>query len=483
MNPRTGIVWFRNDLRLTDNPSLVTALSENDVVIPVFIWDASAEGDWPPGAASRWWLHQSLKELDDSLRELQSRLVLRSGDSSKELKTLCSETGATSVYFNRRYEPAIARNDERLIKALATNGTKVCSFKANLLLEPNELANKTGQPFKVFTAFWRAGLNKVSVEVPLPPPKTLKAPKHWPASLLLTDLGLEPKINWAEGFKPAWAPGENGARTNLELFISDSADSYSDGRNRPDQAGTSRLSPHLHFGEISPRQIWNALKTKAVKSHNTKWQQDQFVTELGWREFAYHSLFHFPHTPKQPLRREFAHFPWRSDPDHLRAWQRGKTGYPLVDAGMRELWTTGWMHNRVRMVVGSFLVKNLLQPWQSGAEWFWDTLVDADLANNTLGWQWIAGCGADAAPFFRIFNPVAQGEKFDPNGDYISKWVPELRHMPAKWIHCPSKAPEEVLRAAKVVIDETYPGPIISHQISREVALEAFARMRQKKLG
>lgn len=483
MNPRVGMVWFRSDLRLADNPALVAALSENEVVLPVFIWDMSAEGDWPPGAASRWWLHQSLTDLDASLRNLHSRLVVRKGDSSSELQHLCSATGAASVYFNRRYEPAIAHRDEKLINDLAAAGINARSFKANLLLEPSEIANKGGQPFKVFTAFWRAALAKLSIEAPVPGSKALKPAKRWPVSLPLVELGLEPKIKWAEGFKPVWTPGENGAQANLKRFLGTAADKYSEGRNRPDQIGTSRLSPHLHFGEVSPRQVWHALKTKAQKADRLNWQQDQFVTELGWREFAHHSLFHFPHTPKQPLRSEFADFPWRSDPELLRAWQRGRTGYPLVDAGMRELWTTGWMHNRVRMVVGSFLVKNLLQPWQSGAEWFWDTLVDADLANNTLGWQWIAGCGADAAPFFRIFNPTAQGEKFDPTGDYVKKWVPELRNLPAKWIHCPSKAPADVLRAANVIIDETYPAPIISHHISREVALEAFARMRQKKRG
>jgi len=290
---------------------------------------------------------------------------------------------------------------------------------------------------------------------------------------------LGPKLNWIAGLRAAWKPGSAGAEAELKRFLRDGLLTYPEGRNRPDLPGTSRLSPHLHFGEISPRQVWHAVKRSAESKSVSAavWRDWQFLTELGWREFAHHLLFHFPHTPEQPLRPEFARFPWRKNPVWLRAWQRGQTGYPFVDAGMRELWATGWMHNRVRMVAASFLVKNLLLPWQDGARWFWDTLVDADLANNTLGWQWTAGCGADAAPFFRIFNPVSQGDKFDPEGAYVRRWVPELARLPSTWIHHPWQAPPTALAAAGIELGRTYPRPIVSHLVSRELALEAYRRI------
>ena len=295
-------------------------------------------------------------------------------------------------------------------------------------------------------------------------------------SVVLDELELEPKIKWAGGMCAVWQPGEVGAREQLKRFIAAAFENYSEERNRPDHVGTSRLSPHLHFGEISPRQIWHALRRSAGSPG--AWRNSQFLAEVGWREFAHHLLFHYPHTPTEPLRAEFKIFPWRENAEWLKAWQRGQTGVPLVDAGMRELWTTGWMHNRVRMIAASFLVKNLLLSWQDGARWFWDTLVDADLAQNTLGWQWTAGCGADAAPYFRIFNPVSQGEKFDPNGDYVRRWVPELANLPARWIHQPWAAPAAELTRAGIAPGITYPEPIVSLGISREVALEAYAKMR-----
>jgi deoxyribodipyrimidine photo-lyase len=296
-------------------------------------------------------------------------------------------------------------------------------------------------------------------------------------------LELEPRIDWAAGFRAAWTPGEAGAQANLETFVRAILLNYDASRNQPAQPGTSRLSPHLHFGEISPRQIWQAVKFHALEAGvpKTHWSRWQFLAEVGWREFAHHLLFHFPHTVTEPLRAEFKRFPWREDSAALRAWQRGRTGYPFVDAGMRELWATGWMHNRVRMVVASFLVKDLLLPWQAGARWFWDTLVDADLAQNTLGWQWTAGCGADAAPYFRVFNPVGQGEKFDPQGDYVRRWCPELARLPAEWIHQPWAAPAAVLDQAGVRLGENYPPPIVSHAIAREVALEAYAQLKAAK--
>jgi deoxyribodipyrimidine photo-lyase len=299
----------------------------------------------------------------------------------------------------------------------------------------------------------------------------------------LSAFKLEPQINWTEGIAGAWEPGEDGAKSALGRFSVSTLFVYTDSRNRPDQVGTSRLSPHLHFGEISPRQVLAAVAKAATAKgvSEMSWRAWQFVTELGWREFAYHLLFHFPQTPLEPLRPEFSRMAWHTNSKALRAWQRGRTGYPIVDAGMRELWTTGWMHNRVRMIVASFLVKDLLLPWQDGAKWFWDTLVDADLANNTLGWQWSAGCGADAAPFFRIFNPVSQGEKFDAAGDYVRKWVPEIAKLGDEWIHQPWKAPEDVLLKAGIRLGSDYPEPIVIHAIAREVALEAFQQLRKRE--
>jgi deoxyribodipyrimidine photo-lyase len=299
----------------------------------------------------------------------------------------------------------------------------------------------------------------------------------------LEELGLEPKINWAEGFRTVWQPGETGASSKLNRFLAEAFDNYPEQRNRPDLAGTSRLSPHLHFGEVSPRQVWHGLARLASKRGvaSDKWRGSQFLAEIGWREFAHHLLFHFPNTPTEPLRADFKNFPWRKNEAWLRAWQTGRTGFPIVDAGMRELWATGWMHNRVRMIVASFLVKDLLMAWQEGARWFWDTLVDADLAQNTLGWQWTAGCGADAAPYFRVFNPVSQGEKFDPHGDYVRRWCPELSRLPDQWLHRSWEASPEILSKTGVVLGRNYPEPIVSHAIAREVALEAYQQTRMQR--
>jgi deoxyribodipyrimidine photo-lyase len=424
----TSIVWFRLDLRLADNPALDAAVQRGGPVVPVFIWAPDEEGDWPPGAASRWWLHQSLEKFDAALRERGSRLIIRRGPSLAALRTLIKETGAETVFWNRRYEPALIERDKAVKAAVPAE-----SFNSALLYEPWEL-----KPYKVFTPFWRACGTLAEPPEPRPAPRALPAPAKWPASLKLDELKLLPKINWADGFREVWQPGEDGARAQLKRFAAGPVARYASDRDRPDLVGTSRLSPHLHFGEVSPRQVWHAA-TRA-----------EYRRQLGWREFAHHLLFHFPQTPTVPLRPDFEKFPWSKDGAGLEEWKRGRTGFPLVDAGMRELWTTGWMHNRVRMVTASFLVKDLLIPWQEGARWFWDTLVDADLANNTLGWQWVAGCGADAAPFFRIFNPAMQAEKFDPQGAYVRRWVP---------------APV---------------APIVDHGAARERALEALAKISRR---
>lgn len=472
----TSLVWFRLDLRLADNPALLAAVQRGGAVAPVFIWAPEEEGDWPPGAASRWWLHQSLAALARRLDRLGARLILRRGPTLATLRALVAETGAGAVFWNRRYEPAVINRDATVQEALREDGCDAASFNAALLHEPWTIANRAGRPFQVFTPFWRTCLAAVAPPEPLAAPARLRSPGRWPKSLALAQLELAPRPDWAAGLRPAWAPGETGAARQLARLTATIFPVYADQRNRPDRPGSSRLSPHLHFGEISPRQVWHALRQAFPAS---AWRSSQFVAEIGWREFAHHLLFHFPRTPVEPLRAGFARFPWRTDADWLRAWRRGRTGYPLVDAGMRELWTTGWMHNRVRMVVASFLVKHLLSRWQDGARWFWDTLVDADLASNTLGWQWTAGCGADAAPFFRVFNPVSQGETFDPAGDYVRRWVPELAALPARWIHQPWRAPSDILRAAGVRLGTQYPAPLVSHTIAREVALAAYAKCRR----
>jgi len=337
-----------------------------------------------------------------------------------------------------------------------------------------------GKPFQVYTPFWKRCLALPDPAAPLPAPKAIAAPARRPASLALDALGLEPLIPWAEGFRSVWRPGEAGAAAALDRFLAQAFDAYPERRDRPDTVGTSRLSPHLHFGEISPRQIWHAVKTAAAARGlpEARWRESRFLAELGWREFSHQLLCHFPHTPERPLRREFEAFPWRDDAARLRAWQKGRTDFPIVDAGMRELWATGWMHNRVRMIVASFLTKDLLLPWQTGARWFWDTLVDADLAQNTLGWQWTSGCGADAAPYFRVFNPTSQGERYDPNGDCVRRWCPELAKLPAEWIHRPDQAPAPVLRAAGVEPGRNYPQPIADHAAARVAALRAFASIK-----
>jgi deoxyribodipyrimidine photo-lyase len=460
----TTIVWFRQDLRLADNPALHAAVERGEPVVPVYIWAPEDEGEWPPGAASRWWLHQSLQALDTSLRERGSRLVLAAGSTADVLAKLVGQTKATAVYWNRRYEPAAMACSVNVEKALARAKVVVATFNGSLLAEPPDVLNLSGKPYRVYTPYRRRLLRDLRPGVLLGAPSKLAAPKQWPRGETLQSLGLMPKIRWYDQLAQTWEPGEVGAQKRLKRFLGHALGAYRQDRDRPAVRGTSGLSPHLHFGEIGPRQIWHALGPKGRTS--------TFLHELVWREFAYHLLFHFPQTVTHPLRPEFAKFPWRKNAKHLRAWQQGRTGVPLVDAGMRELWVTGVMHNRVRMIVGSFLVKNLLQPWQEGARWFWDTLVDADLASNTLNWQWVAGSGADAAPYFRIFNPVTQGERFDAEGDYVRRWVPEVAGFGNHSIHGPWRESRR----------NKQPGakPIVDLQKSREAALDAYADMRRR---
>ena len=456
---------------------------QRGAVLPVYILDDAGEGRWPMGGASRWWLHHSLAALDASLRERGSRLVIARGESGAVLAQLVAQTKADAVYWNRRYEPAVIARDAAIKTQLAAVGVEAKSFNGAVLHEPHTVKNKSGNPFQVFTPYWKHCLTlDVAAPVKLPA-GALAAPAKWPASLALAELALLPTIKWDAGFTAMWQPGEDGAAKRLKKFVSGAMGGYADDRNLPDRDGTSALSPHLHFGEISPRQVWAAVKALSAESgvFPPSRGAQVFLSEVGWREFAHHLLFHFPHTAEAPLRAEFAAFPWRKDAAQLKAWQRGQTGYPIVDAGMRQLWTTGWMHNRVRMIVASFLVKHLRLSWQDGAAWFWDTLVDADLAANTLGWQWSAGCGADAAPYFRIFNPILQGPKFDVNGDYVRRWVPELAKLPTELIHAPWEAAPLELRAAGVVLGQTYPKPIVDHAEARAGALAALESIRKAR--
>jgi deoxyribodipyrimidine photo-lyase len=475
------LLWLRQDLRLDDNPALAAALSGGGTVVPVFLFAPAEEGDWGPGGASRWWLHQSLKNLAADLEQRGSRLCLRGTDDSlAELLRLARECGAQRVVWNRRYEPAIRARDQAVKTALRAAGLTAESSNGALLHEPWSVATRAGTPFQVFTPFWRHCLSLPDPAEPLPAPSQLPAPPTWPAGVSLGSLGLLPHPDWAAGLRDAWTPGAAGAHSRLRHFLDAAFADYARRRDRPDLAATSRLSPHLHFGEIGPRRIWHATRAlAAAHGDESTWRRSQFLTELGWREFGHHLLYHFPDTPLLPLRGEFARFPWKSSTEALRRWQRGQTGFPIVDAGMRELWHTGWMHNRVRMIAGSFLVKDLLIAWQEGARWFWDTLVDADLASNTLGWQWVAGCGADAAPYFRVFNPVLQGAKFDPDGAYVKRWIPELSGLPAEWIHQPWAAPPAVLQAAGLQLGGDYPAPCVDHALARNEALAALAHIKK----
>jgi deoxyribodipyrimidine photo-lyase len=478
---KPSLVWFRQDLRLGDNPALRAAATRGEAVVPVYIWSPEDEGEWPPGAASRWWLHHALLDLDQSLRRCGSRLIIRGGPAVETLTALARETRAEAVFWNHRYEPAAIRVEREVQDSLDKLGISTGGFHGNLLFDPRETLNRQGSAFQVFTPYWKHCLSRPEPEPPEPAPDQLGRPSKWPASLRPGDLHLLPEIDWASGIADSWTPGERAGSDRLAEFAKNALADYSTGRDYPEPTGTSRLSPYLHWGHISPRQVWHAVRRATRRrSPQVAAQAAAYLRQLGWREFAHHLLVHFPHTPEEPLRKAFTRFPWAGSQTDLKAWQCGRTGYPLVDAGMRELWHTGWMHNRVRMVVASFLVKHLLVPWQEGARWFWDTLVDADLANNTLGWQWCAGCGADAAPYFRIFNPVLQGEKFDPQGNYIHRWVPELAKLPAPLIHRPWRAKPEQLAAAGVELGRTYPTPIVDHAEARRRALGAYQQFKGK---
>jgi len=470
---KPSIVWFRQDLRLEDQPALTAAIQKGGPVIPLFIWAPEEEGDWPLGPASCWWIHYSLQNLEKDLQSLGLKLIVRQHASLKVLQDIIQQTGADSVFWNRRYEPYIIQRDAFIKAELQKQGIKAQSFNGNLLFEPWTVLNKQKKPFQVFTPFWKHCLTLEEPEAPLKKPTHALGDSSTIDSSPIQSLGLLPSVRWDAGLEDHWKPGEMGAHIHLKENLEKVIGHYEEQRNRPDIKGTTELSPYLCHGELSVRSIWHAVKHKFGQNEGA----NAYLRQVMWREFAYHLLYHFPHTPMEPLSPRFASFPWKKNYQHLRAWQKGQTGYPIVDAGIRQLWHTGWMHNRVRLIVGSFLVKDLLIPWQEGEKWFWETLVDADLANNTLGWQWIAGCGADAAPYFRIFNPMTQGEKFDETGDYVRRWVPEIAALPNKYLQKPWEAPEDILRQAGITLGITYPKPMVDHAMAREKALEAFAKI------
>ena len=439
----------------------------------MYILDDKNAGDWAMGGASRWWLHHALESLN---KALNGKLNIFQGEPQAILSKLVEETSAQTVVWNRCYEPWRIARDGDIKTALKDADIEVESFNGSLLWEPWQVLKKDQTPYKVFTPYYRRGcLSKVAPRKPLAVPSKISILNVSKDSLSLSDLGLLPTIKWDAQMQARWDISETAAQDRLDDFVMAELEDYREGRNFPDKANVSRLSPYLHFGQISSNTAWHRAADAAAIINNED-SLDTFLSELGWREFSYYLLYHFPQLPTKNLQVRFNVFPWASNTEKdLRAWQQGKTGYPLVDAGMRELYSTGYMHNRVRMVVGSFLVKNLLVHWHEGERWFWDCLVDADLASNSAGWQWIAGCGADAAPFFRIFNPITQSEKFDKQGEYIRRYVTELADMPAKYIHAPWLAPAEILAAAGVEIGINYPEPVMDIKESRERALAAFA--------
>ncbi|WP_117168199.1 cryptochrome/photolyase family protein [Paraliobacillus sediminis] len=485
MLEKTVIVWFRKDLRLQDNLALYEATKENNVIL-VYI-HAPDEEDMGMGSAELWWLHHSLKALQEELQNYHVPLILRKGSSQEVLQQIIKETNAAALYFTKRYEPQISERDQQISNLLTKQGIDVQSFHSNLLFTPGTVRNKQGNVYKVFTPFWKQARQQV-VEKPVPKPKhiTSKLPSDFAVGQL-DELGLLSAYPWSDKFNRYWNPGEKGAYTKWRDFSQDAIEHYDDQRDIPSKEGVSKLSPHLAWGEISTRSMWYQSKEKLDLVSNEEGEGDRYkqiesyLRQVVWRDFAYHQLVSYPHVINQPLKDAFRAFPWLKNTEALERWKSGMTGYPLIDAGMRELWETGWMHNRIRMITASFLVKHLLIHWLEGAAWFRDTLVDHDLANNTMGWQWVAGSGYDASPYFRVFNPILQGEKFDKDGDYVRKWVPEIADLPNKYIFSPWTAPEKVLTQLGIKLGQTYPDRIVDHKAARERALMAYYEMKEIK--
>lgn len=475
---RPVIVWFRRDLRIADNPALAEAVSTGAPVVPLYIHDDRLDGR-PMGAASRWWLDKSLRALATSLNDRGVSLLFRSGDAESVLRSVVEDTGAQAVYMNRMFEPAPWERDAEIAHGLKADDVTCRGFNGSLLARPGSVRTGQDAPYKVFTPFLKALLDVAEEPPAQEGPRNLEGVKGL-NSESVDDWALHPTgPDWSGGFD--WTPGENGAREALSEFLAGPLKTYGDGRDVPGEDGTSRLSPHLHFGEISPWRAVRAARQAAEEGRVSGKQAEKFVSEVGWREFSAHLLYQFPYMAERAFRPEFDAMAWRDDTKGLEAWKRGMTGYPIVDAGMRQLWATGWMHNRVRMIVASFLIKDLLIDWREGEAWFWDTLVDADMGNNIQNWQWVAGSGADAAPYFRIFNPVTQGEKFDGDGKYVRRWVPELGRLSDRWIHAPWNAPREVLGAAGIRLGRDYPAPIVDHADARKRALDALEDIKSAR--
>jgi deoxyribodipyrimidine photo-lyase len=474
-----AIVWFRDDLRLADNPALAAAHASGKPLVLLYVLDETSPGVRPLGGAAKWWLDKSLRAFGDAIAKKGGRLILRRGQAEAEIASLLRETGADAVYWNRRYGAA-RETDARIKKALQGRGVEAHSFNGALLVEPMDLKNGSGEPYKVFTPFWRALQQAIALPPVSPEPRQLGSCGEV-KSAAVADWALHPAApDWSEGLARTWTPGEAGARKRLRDFLKDEINGYAGNRDLPALDCSSHLSPHLHFGEISPAQIWRAAIHAQEEAVACERDIQKFLSELAWRDFSHHLLFHDPKMTHLSWRREFEDVAWRRLPEkEFRAWSRGLTGYPIVDAGMRQLWATGYMHNRVRMIAASFLTKDLLGHWRKGEQWFWNTLVDADEANNAMGWQWVAGSGADAAPYFRVFNPVLQGEKFDPEGAYVRTWAPELAGLPDRYIHKPWEAPALELAAAGVTLGVTYPEPILDHGFARKRALDAYGDIKQ----
>ncbi|MEP5763618.1 MAG: deoxyribodipyrimidine photo-lyase [Halieaceae bacterium] len=481
----TTIYWFRQDLRLQDLPGLQAAIASGRPVIPCYIFDPDSAGDWAPGAASRWWLHHSLASLAASIEALGGELLLLQGDSRALLRELAAANNAHNIYCSRAYEPAAAELEQQLNQSLSADGRSLKRYPGSLLFEPEQIANQSGLPFKVFTPFWKACRRQPQPSMPgaTPAAGIFAEPANIASgpcqARTLQQLKLLPEQpDWASHWSELWQPGESGAGDRLQQFLRGGVARYSEGRDHPALEVTTRLSAHIHHGEISPRQIWHAAMAMMAEQPSLEQELNKFLSELGWREFSCHLLHHFPQLPEQAFKPLFDNFPWLGQAAALEAWQRGQTGYPIVDAGMRELWQTGFMHNRVRMIVASFLTKHLLISWQTGEAWFWDTLVDADLASNACSWQWVAGSGADASPYFRIFNPTLQGQKFDKAGDYVRQWVPEIAALPDKHLHEPAAAPADILASAGITLGQDYPEPIVDHRQARQAALAAYQAIK-----
>lgn len=473
----SGLVWFRQDLRISDNPALTNALKNSEKVAAIYILDEESKGVRKMGAASKWWLHYALEDLSKSLKDYGIELFIAEGESQKILEKVIKENKIETIYWNRLYEPYHIARDKKIKSEL---GITCESFNASLLNEPWDIKNGAGSYYKVFTSYYKYCLaNRIPREALKAPKKQQKGFKLKGKFLGLNELKLRPtKPNWAKSFYEYWDISEKAAQDHLYDFLENKAANYTEGRDFPIGEYTSKLSPYLHFGQISPNQIYGVCNHFEATDPRTKNGTGKFISEVYWREFSYHLLYHYPIHEKN-FNENFDKFPWEKNAKGLKAWKKGMTGFPIVDAGLRELWHTGWMHNRVRMIVGSFLTKDLILHWKEGEEWFWDTLLDADLANNSASWQWVAGSGADASPYFRIFNPMTQGEKFDGKGEYVRKWCPELKDLPDEYVHKPWEAPELILKAAGIKLGKDYPLPIVDHKEAREKALKAYARTKK----